>query len=177
MIGKKIALVSAVAAAILCSAAHAAPVAGGIVTFNGEVTEGACAVAGTDANKVVALDTIRSNIFSAADQPANAKKAFNLSLVDCDTEKLKEVQVTFGGQTVQGKPNLLANTASAGSAQGVALQLFGPDGAPLAVGGDSSAVKLNASTTIPLSVDYVSTAAAVKAGKVQSVATFTLAYN
>ncbi|MEX2940246.1 fimbrial protein [Serratia fonticola] len=150
---------------------------GGKVTFNGEVTSGACAVSGTDTDKIVTLDTVRAASFTAADQPGNAKKAFELSLVDCDTATRKTVQVTFSGQAIDGHPNLLENTAGAGSAKNVGLQLFGPDGAVLNLGELSSKVNLSEATTIPLSVDYMSTAASVTAGKVQSVANFQLTYN
>lgn len=152
-------------------------VSGGKVTFNGEVTSGACAVSGTDTDKVVTLDTVRAATFTAANQLGNAKKAFELNLVDCDTSIRETVQVSFNGQSIDGNPNLLENTAGAGSAQNVGLQLFGPDGAALNLGEMSSTVNLNNTTTIPLSVDYMSTAAAVTAGKVQSVANFQLTYN
>jgi len=150
---------------------------GGKITFNGEVTSGACAISGTDTDKIVTLDTVRAASFTAADQLGNAKKSFDISLVDCDTSIRKSVQITFNGQTVEGKPNLLENTAGAGSAQNVALQLFGPNGAELDIGKLSSEVNLIENTTIPLSVDYKSTAASVTAGKVQSVANFQLTYN
>jgi len=150
---------------------------GGQVTFNGEVTAGACAVSGEDTNKIVALDTVRAASFTAANQAGNAKKAFDLSLVDCDMTTRKTVQVTFNGQTIKDNPGLLANTAGAGSAQNVGLQLYGPDGAALNLGESSSKINLTETTTIPLSVDYMSTAATVTAGKVQSVANFQLTYN
>ncbi|WP_272676390.1 fimbrial protein [Providencia huaxiensis] len=150
---------------------------GGKVTFNGEVTAGACAVSGSDTDKIVTLDTVRANSFTAANQLGNAKKAFDISLVDCDTSIRKTVQISFNGQTIEGNPNLLENTAGAGSATNVGLQLFGPDGAALDIGAMSSTVTLADSTTIPLSVDYKSTAANVTAGKVQSIANFQLTYN
>lgn len=152
-------------------------VTGGKVTFNGEVTSGACAVSGTDTDKVVTLDTVRASTFTAANQAGNAKKAFDLTLVDCDTSIRETVQVTFTAQAVDGNNNLLLNTAGAGSAENVGLQLYGPDGAALNQGEKSSAINLTDSTTIPLSVDYMSTAAKVTAGKVQSVANFQLTYN
>lgn len=89
---------------------------GGKVTFNGEVTSGACAVSSEETDKIVTLDTVRATAFTAANQAGNAKKAFDLSLVDCDTSMRETVQVTFSGQAMDGNPNLLANTAGAGSA-------------------------------------------------------------
>lgn len=185
-ISKKKAVFSILASLVIsnfaCAEDEVAPLApvtvnGGKVTFNGEVTSGSCAVSGTDTDKIVTLDTVRATTFTAADQPGNAKKAFELSLVDCDSATRKTVQVTFNGQAIDGHPNLLENTAGAGSATNVGLQLFGPDGAALNLGESSSKVNLSEATTIPLSVDYMSTAASVSAGKVQSVANFQLTYN
>ncbi|RWR01059.1 pilus assembly protein [[Pantoea] beijingensis] len=183
-INKKITLLSAVLATLICGAANAAdpeptPVSvnGGKVTFNGEVTAGACAVSGSDTDKIVTLDTVKTSVFKAADQLANAKKPFTISLVDCNTEIAKTVQITFSGQTVEGKPGVLSNNAGAGSAENVGLQLFNPNGTALNVGTISNPVAVTGSTTIPLSVDYKSTAATVTAGKVQSAANFMLTYN
>jgi len=177
---KKLTLLSAVVATMICGAANAADpitVNGGKVTFNGEVTSGACAVSGSDTDKIVTLDTVKASNFTDADQLANAKKPFTISLLDCDTETAKTVQISFSGQTVTGKPGVLANTAGAGSAQNVGLQLFNPDGTELNNGALSSEITLTNSTNIPLSVDYKSTAKGVTAGKVQSAADFMLTYN
>ena len=178
---KKITLLSVVVAAMVCGSAMAAAapttVNGGKITFNGEVSSGACAVSGADTDKIVTLDTVKVSKFAAADQLANAKKPFTISLLDCATDTAKTVQITFSGQTVEGKPGVLENTAGAGAATNVGLQLFNPDGSALAVGTLSSTVNVNNTTTIPLSVDYRSTGAAVTAGKVQSAANFTLTYN
>lgn len=180
IINKKLTLVSAIVATLIGGAANAADpitVNGGKVTFNGEVTSGACAVSGSDTDKIVTLDTVKASTFTAADQLANAKKPFTISLVDCDLETYKSVQITFSGQTVEGKAGVLANTAGAGSAKNVGLQLFNPDGSELKIGTLSSNVTLANSTTIPLSVDYKSTGEKVSAGTVQSAANFTLTYN
>jgi len=176
-INKKFTLLSAIVATIICGSANAASVNGGKVTFNGEVTSGACAVSSSDSDKIVSLDTVKTSTFTATDQLANAKKPFNISLLECNTETLETVQISFSGQTVEGKPGVLANTAGAGSAQNVGLQLFNPDGSALDMGALSTEIALTETTNIPLSVDYRSTAAAVTAGKVQSVANFMLDYN
>lgn len=176
-ISKKLTLLSVVITAITCGAANAETVSGGKVTFNGEVTSGACAISSSDTDKIVNLDTVKSTTFTAADQLANASKPFTINLLECDTSTRETVQISFSGQTVAGKPNLLANTAGAGSASNVGLQLFNPDGSELASGALSSEINLTETTAIPLSVDYKSTALGVTAGKVQSVANFTLTYN
>jgi major type 1 subunit fimbrin (pilin) len=176
-LNKKMAVLTMLASLAISNVAFAETVNGGKVTFNGEVTSGACAVSGTDTDKIVVLDTVRAATFTAAEQAGNAKKSFELNLVDCDATTIKTVQVTFSGQGIEDNTTLLANTAGAGAAQNVGLQLFGPDGAALNNNEMSSTVNLTGTTTIPLSVDYVSTAAEVTAGRVQSVANFQLTYN
>lgn len=177
----KVAILSFIVASAISSSVFAAEgpitVNGGKVTFNGEVTDGACAVSGNDDSRIVNLDTVRAANFTAAGQYGNAKKAFTVDLTDCNTETVKSVSITFNGQTDATDPSVLVNTAGAGSATNVGLALFGPDGKPLEVGNESSVVNLTQSTSIPLSVDYKSTAATVMAGKVQSVANFQLTYN
>ena len=153
---------------------------GGQVTFNGEITIGACSVASDDTNKIVNLDTVRSSVFTAKDQVANARKPFTISLQDCDTTTYKNVSVSFTGQADATSPNLLANNAGAGAATNVGLQIYGPNNEALALGtGQTAPVALNegATSTINFAADYVSTAAVVGAGKVQSVANFMLTYN
>ena len=176
---KKILLVTLIAGSFV-SAAHAATVEGGKVTFNGLITSGACSVDADDTKKIVTLDTVPVSRFktAAGGEYGNAKKAFTITLKDCDTKTLKTVSIAFTGQSVSGAADLLENTAGAGSATNVGLQLFGPDGAKLAVGSSSSVVNLvdAGETTIPLSVDYKSVGALPTAGKVQSVASFTLTY-
>ena len=150
---------------------------GGNITFNGSVTSGACAVKSDDTSKIVVLDSVPSRVFDTANKAAKYDKDFTLELVDCDTSTLKSVQVTFGGQSIDGHPNLLKNNAGAGSAQNVGLQIYGPNGAALDLGDLSSKIDLNGSTSIPFTVDYVSTATPVIAGAVRSVANFQLTYN
>lgn len=83
----------------------------------------------------------------------------------------------FNGQQDANQPGSLANTAGAGSATNVALQLYGPDGQALNIGESSSTVTLNdGENVIPLSVDYIATGAA-NAGNVTATATFSMVYS
>ena len=59
---------------------------------------------------------------------ANQKEDFNIKLEDCDTTVSQNAAVIFNAQQDATQPGAMANTAGAGSAQNVALQLFGPDG-------------------------------------------------
>lgn len=181
ILGSLVASTSAFAEGEEATPVAALTVAGGKITFNGEITQGACSVEQKDdEGQVVRLDTVRASLFTAKDQAANARQPFNITLTDCDTSVYKTVSVSFTGQSDSVSPNLLANNAGSGAATNVGLQIYGPDNAPMTLGVTQSAPQTLAdgqSAVIPFSVDYISTAAAVTAGAVQSVANFMLTYN
>lgn len=172
---KKILLATLIAAATSTSFA-AITVPGGTVTINGDITAGACAVSSDDANKIVELDTVPTHKFTAANEVANTKKQFNITLVDCDTSAADTVSVTFTGMGVDGTPGILANTAGAGSAQNIAIQLYDETGVALELGTASRDYTVAQTTPMTFAADYISTAAAVTAGKVSASANFELAY-
>lgn len=161
--------------AIATTSSFAETVRGGNVTIDGQITAGACAISSEDANKVVTLDTIPANKFTAAQQEANVKKRFELTLVDCDTSGSSTVGVAFSGMSDTAAAGALANTAGAGAAQNVAIQLYSEDGSKLALGTETS-YELNQTVPMVFAADYVSTAAEVTAGKVTAVANFDLTY-
>ena len=149
---------------------------GGKVTINGEITAGACAISSDDANKIVTLDTVPTHKFTAGNEVANAKKQFDLTLVDCDTSAADTVTVTFTGMGVDGIPGILANTAGAGSAQNIAIQLYDETGSALDLGTASRVYTLAQTTPMTFAADYISTSADVTAGRVSAAANFELAY-
>jgi major type 1 subunit fimbrin (pilin) len=149
---------------------------GGKVTINGEITAGACAISSDDANKVVTLDTIPSNKFTAANQVADTKKQFTITLVDCDTSAAKTVNLTFTGMSDSTIATALANTAGAGAAKNVAVQLYQDTGAVLPLNTATRAYDIASTVPMLFAADYISTAEKVTAGKVLSVANFQLSY-
>jgi len=144
-------------------------VSGGTVNFVGQVVNAACSVAADSVDQTVTLSQVRTVKLTTVGMQANQKEDFKIVLEDCDA--------TVNGQQDPAVEGSLANTAGAGSAKNVALQLFGPDGQALNIGDTSSNVKLiNGENIIPLSVDYVATGAA-EPGNVSSVATFQMVYS
>lgn len=154
----------------------ATTVAGGSVTINGEITAGACAISSDDSNKIVTLDTVPSSKFTAAGQAANTKKQFTITLVDCDTDSAKSVDLTFKGMQDADVASLLANTAGAGGAKNVGVQLYNQDGSVLPVNTGTASFPINTTVPMMFAADYVATAAAVTAGRVEAVANFELTY-
>lgn len=163
--------------ASMAQAADPVTTAGGKVHFVGEVVDAACAVSSDSVDQTVILDQVRAVKLGTKDQLAGQPKSFTIKLVDCDVSTYTNASVSFTGQTDAVAKTALANTAGAGAATNVALQMFGPDSAKLDMGTDSSAIVLKSGTNeIPLSVDYVATDAATT-GAVEATATFHITYS
>ncbi|EBF4723993.1 fimbrial protein BcfA [Salmonella enterica] len=166
-------MVSAIAFGGMLSTAQAdtTTVTGGTVNFVGQVVDAACSVSADSVDQTVTLGQVRASKLTEAGMVANIK------LEDCDTQTSQNAAVIFNGQQDANQPGSLANTAGAGSATNVALQLYGPDGQALNIGESSSTVTLNdGENVIPLSVDYIATGTAT-AGNVTATATFSMVYS
>ncbi|QOV79494.1 fimbrial protein BcfA [Enterobacter asburiae] len=153
-------------------------VSGGTVNFIGEVVNAACAVSADSIDQTVTLSQVRTVRLATAGQAAGQKEDFQIKLEDCDTTVSTAAAVMFNGQEDADVAGTLANTAGAGAAKNVALQLYGPDGKVLAMGEKSSSITLiDGSNVVPLSVDYIATKAAATPGNVAAVATFNMIYS
>lgn len=183
---KKLVLSALVASAFLSSTAFAADpvpelkVNGGQITFNGEIIDGACSIEAGDNDKIVTLPSVKASTFTAANQVANAKTEFTITLKDCSIETYKTVGVTFSGQNDTTNSAYLGNNnPGAGAAKNVALQLYGQDGDKITLGTKEAGAKtmVTGTNVLRYSVDYVSTSAGVTSGPVTSTADFQLNYN
>ena len=174
---KKHVLAMVIATAMVSGVAMNAQADTGTVNFVGQVVNAACSVAADSVDQTVTLSQVRTVKLTTKGMQANQKEDFKIVLEDCDTTVSQNAAVIFNGQQDAALAGSLANTAGAGSATNVALQLFGPDGNVLNIGDTSSNVKLiNGENTIPLSVDYIATGAATP-GNVSSTATFQMVYS
>ncbi|EBL2122308.1 fimbrial protein BcfA [Salmonella enterica] len=172
-------MVSAIAFGGMLSTAQADTtiVTGGTVNFVGQVVDAACSVSADSVDQTVTLGQVRASKLTEAGMVVNQKEDFTIKLEDCDTQTSQNAAVIFNGQQDANQPGSLANTAGAGSATNVALQLYGPDGQALNIGESSSTVTLNdGENVIPLSVDYIATGTAT-AGNVTATATFSMVYS
>lgn len=138
-------MVSAIAFGGMLSTAQAdtTTVTGGTVNFVGQVVDAACSVSADSVDQTVTLGQVRASKLTEAGMVANQKEDFTIKLEDCDTQTSQNAAVIFNGQQDANQPGSLANTAGAGSATNVALQLYGPDGQALNIGESSSTVTLN----------------------------------
>lgn len=162
------------------SAAQAADkttVSGGTIEFVGSVVDAPCAVNADSENGIIKLDQVTLESMGEKGEPSGQAKSFNIVLDDCDITTYANATVVFNGQSTPALAGALANTAGAGAATGVALELFGPDGNALDLGADSSKqVLVSGTNKIPMSVDYVKTGDKLTAGAVESVATIQITY-
>lgn len=160
------------------AASSATTVSGGTVNFVGSVVNAACSVSSDSVDQTVTLDQVRTASLAKAGQPAGQQQKFNIKLEDCDTSISQNAAVIFNGESDSTTTGALANTAGAGAATNVALQLYGPDGNILKLGDTSSStVLINGENTLPFSVDYIATAGAATAGNVAATATFNMVYS
>ncbi|WP_159867107.1 MULTISPECIES: fimbrial protein [unclassified Raoultella] len=168
------------AALFAAGAAHAAPVtvSGGTINFTGQVVDAACSVSTQSDNQTINLDQVQATRLATPGQAAGQQQPFSITLEDCNSVVSANAGVTFNGQADTDTVTALANTAGAGAASNVALQLYGPDGAALSLGTASSTVTLNdGQNVLPFSVDYIATGAAATAGNVAATATFSINYS
>jgi type 1 fimbria pilin len=178
-----LALMIAGASLTAANLAHAAEdagttVNGGTVNFAGTVVDAACSISSDSLNQTVTLDQVRTEKLATPGAAAGQAKPFDIKLLDCDSTVSQNASITFNGQTDVTITTALKNTAGAGSATNVALQLYGSDGKELGVGTASSTILLvDGTNSIPLSVDYVATLAAATAGNVAATATFSVTYS
>ena len=160
------------------NAASPTTVAGGTINFEGSVVDAACSVSADSANQTVTLDQVQASRLATAGQAAGQPQSFNIMLEGCDSTVSTNAGISFNGPADATTSTALANTAGAGSATNVALQLYGPDGKVLDLATDSSTVTLiDGENTLPFSVDYVATADAATAGNVAATATFNVNYS
>lgn len=169
--------VSLMAGMSAANAASTTTVSGGTVQFKGQVVDAACAVSSDSVDQVVIMGQARTARLTTVGEAAGQKQAFTIKLEDCDSTVSQNAAVMFNGQGDANQDGVLANTAGAGAAKNVALQLYGPDGNILAMGETSSTITLiDGENIIPLSVDYIATGE-VTPGNVEATATFNMVYS
>jgi len=158
-------------------AADKATVSGGTLQFMGSVVDAPCAVNADSENGIIHLDQVTLESIGEKGEASGQAKSFNIVLDGCDVTTYANATITFNGQSTPALAGALANTAGAGAAKGIALELFGPDGNALDLGADSSKQVLATGTNkIPMSVDYVKTGDKMTSGSVEAIATFQITY-
>lgn len=111
--------------------------AGGTINFTGEVTDAACVVNVKSANQNVPLGSVNTKAIIKGQTVKDVK--FDIVLEDCAIDTYTTASFDFGGQSALGDATALSNTAGAGAATGVGVQLKDID---------SKVISINAATGI-----------------------------
>lgn len=163
-----------------------APVAAfnGVITINGEVTAGTCAIAvnGGTASATVTLPTVSTNALGSIGQTAGAT-GFNLALTSCPTTG--SVRAYFENIGVEQTTGNLSNKAVASGgknpAQNVEVQILSANSTPIDLRtntGNNVLVNFSATggATLYYSAQYIATGA-VGAGLVSADLIYSLDYH
>lgn len=150
---------------------------GGTVNFEGEITQGACAVDPDSIDQTVKMGQVKASTLSAPDS-VSSSHAFNIKLDDCSTDTFSNVAMAFSGNTDEN--GSLALTDAAGSAKNVGIDIY--DYAHTKVKFDNSTsttpVKFHAGTNvIPFTANYVSVKGTAVAGTANATTTFNVVYS
>jgi major type 1 subunit fimbrin (pilin) len=173
----KKAIFTAAALAVLSSSVFAAPPANGnpgTITFNGEITAGACGISADTLDQTVDLGQVPASDFKKIGDRSQAK-SFNINLTDCDTTTAKNAFFTFTGTSDTAVPGLFAVTGGA-SDVGIRLQSSAGDYLDNGTEQKSAVVLSNGNNVVQFGAMYESTAATVTPGVADSVANFTVRY-
>lgn len=156
----------------------------GTVNFTGNIIEQGCQV---DSN-LASPQTVKLGDVAKSSLPTQgavaANTAFSLKLSSCpDALKGKPVVVKYNGtpDAVNSDYLQLTGAGTAGTAEGVAIQLLNGDGSALPLASSSKPATIDATdgtATMKFSAQYVATAASgATAGTANSTVNFTLSYN
>ncbi|MDM0044283.1 fimbrial protein [Variovorax dokdonensis] len=178
------------AVAIVAAATFAsigAQAADGTITFNGTVTDTTCSINGAAAgagDKTITLPSVSKASLAAAGQTAGTSSPADIkfALTGCTGSATKVVARFENGPTVDQASGRLVNTAGAGAATNVQIELLNKDQQPINVTTNSNnAVAANGATIASGAANlvyygrYYATGAAT-AGSVSSTVQYTMQY-
>ncbi|MTH45506.1 fimbrial protein [Intestinirhabdus alba] len=150
---------------------------GGVVTFQGKITEVSCNVTTDSKSKLVDLGAWAKSYFDDHDE--TTRRQFKINVEDCP-ESVTSVAVLFDGTKDAQDSTLLKVTPGADSASGVGVKLLEDDGSTqIKIGSVSKSVAPEAGGTAELAfyADYTKNGDAIKAGDASAVSNFLMVYN
>ncbi|AIU73430.1 fimbrial protein [Hafnia alvei] len=166
-------------------AAAAAPtpltVTGSTITFNGEVTSGACGISVGSKNQEITLATVPVASIVKSATPTKLT-AFTITLEGCSTDTYTTASFDFNGQTPNGtETNVLKNTATQNVAGGVGVQLLDSNSKPIVINSTGQGAKMTlaagSSNTASFSAGiYGLAAGGVTSGTVLATTNFNIRY-
>lgn len=152
-------------------------VPGGGMRFQGQIIAEACSVDAGDRLMTVNMGQISSQRFRAAGEDASPV-AFDIHLVDCNTEVSQHVGVSFQGVADGKDPDVLSVGEGAGIATGIGVALFDSEGSLIPLNGEPTrwAKLYDGPTTLHFVAKYRSTERQVTGGIANAQAWFSLTY-
>lgn len=148
----------------------------GTVKFVGDITATPCEVAQNSWNQTVQMSQVKTSAFADAGAKS-ADKKFQIDLVSCDVATLKNVNVSFQGQSDATDATLLALDGGQGAAQNVGIAIYDAKGQKIAFGSNSPDTALKAGVnSLYFSAAYVATKKGVVPGSANATADFNLNY-
>jgi major type 1 subunit fimbrin (pilin) len=169
------------------SGAQLAHAGDGVISFTGAISATTCTVSINDSSSgdaSIQLPSVSSHGLNAGLGQTAGTTNFNVTLSNClgvlpDTNAL----MYFEGGAGINPDGTLANTATSGSASGIALQINDSNNAKVIVGSDTqrdgvvSPISVSEQgATMAYSVQYVSTAATVSPGIYTGAVTYSIDY-
>lgn len=152
----------------------------GKVKFNGELVSSTCSITTGDEDKTVTMPTVSTTALANQGDTAGAT-SFTIGVTQCSAD-LNTVKAHFEMDNMDQATRNLKNLATANPAGNVNVQLVdGDGGVPIPLGAGGKPVSLSGTgaargATLTYGGQYYATAATT-AGKVESFARFTLAYD
>lgn len=161
----------------LCAAAPGAQ-ATGQVSVTGRILDNTCVVSVASQNQTVQMQTEGHKAFYRPGDRGTTNP-FSIVLERCGPAA-KGVKLNFQGAAAAGNGALLAVTAGAGTAVGLAIGLYERDGTPVPVNTDTRSYALTGGAPrVELKFDarYVALSVPVKPGRAAGAVTFTHTYD
>lgn len=173
-----LALMMAAGSAMAAPAATPVSVAGGTIYFNGEITDAACVVNVNSSEQHISLGSAKPTDIVVGKTINDS--GFTIKLENCAVDSYTSASFDFGGQTADGEPNALSNTATSGKAEGVAVQMKDMDGKIIAINaapGSGAKMTLAKGTNIAsFSAGLYGLTTAATTGHVQATTNFSVHY-
>lgn len=153
-------------------------VKGGTIKFVGKMVDAPCAVDIPYDGQITDLGQYRVASLSKEPGATSVGKNFNIKLVDCSVDTMKNVQVKFSGSSAEGKNTTLALDGGSNAAQNVGIQIL-RNGKPVVVDGSDGTANIaleKGENNLAFQAQFISLGTDVKPGAANGSVDFYLTY-
>ncbi|EMJ4649360.1 fimbrial protein [Serratia ureilytica] len=153
-------------------------VKGGTIKFAGKMVDAPCAVDMPADGQITDLGQYRVASLSKEPGATSVGKNFNIKLVDCSVDTMKNVQVKFSGSPAKGSNTTLALDGGSNAAQNVGIQIL-RNGEPVVVDGSGKTASIaleKGENNLAFQAQFISLSKDVKPGAANGSVDFYLTY-